>query len=42
MSSHTVRSVVAQLQQRYGTRSRMALSFQLARGTNQSSAVGGS
>lgn len=34
MSSRTVRSVVAQLQQRYGTRSRMALGFQLARGTN--------
>ena len=31
MSSRTVRSVVAQLQQRYGTRSRMALGFQLAR-----------
>lgn len=34
MSSRTVRAVVAQLQQRYGTRSRMALGFQLARGTN--------
>jgi DNA-binding CsgD family transcriptional regulator len=34
MSSRTVRSVVAQLQQRYGTRSRMALGFQLARGTD--------
>lgn len=34
MSSRTVRSVVAQLQQRYGTRSRMALGFQLARATD--------
>jgi DNA-binding NarL/FixJ family response regulator len=34
MSSRTVRSVVAQLQQRYGTRSRMALGFQLARVTD--------
>ena len=34
MSSRTVRSVVAQLQQRYGTRSRMALGFQLARSTD--------
>lgn len=34
MSSRTVRAVVAQLQQRYGTRSRMALGFQLARTTN--------
>jgi DNA-binding CsgD family transcriptional regulator len=34
MSSRTVRAVVAQLQQRYGTRSRMALGFQLARGTD--------
>jgi DNA-binding CsgD family transcriptional regulator len=34
MSSRTVRSVVAQLQQRYGTRSRMALGFQLARLTD--------
>ncbi|MFS8100751.1 helix-turn-helix transcriptional regulator [Lentzea alba] len=34
MSSRTVRAVVAQLQQRYGTRSRMALGFQLARVTN--------
>ncbi|SER65099.1 regulatory protein, luxR family [Lentzea xinjiangensis] len=33
MSSRTVRAVVAQLQQRYGTRSRMALGFQLARVT---------
>ncbi|WP_434442352.1 helix-turn-helix transcriptional regulator [Lentzea sp. E54] len=33
MSSRTVRAVVAQLQQRYGTRSRMALGFQLARMT---------
>jgi len=34
MSSRTVRAVVAQLQQRYGTRSRMALGFQLARAAN--------
>lgn len=34
MSSRTVRAVVAQLQQRYGTRSRMALGFQLARATD--------
>ncbi|MGW4214239.1 LuxR C-terminal-related transcriptional regulator [Lentzea sp. NPDC004789] len=34
MSSRTVRAVVAQLQQRYGTRSRMALGFHLARITH--------
>lgn len=31
MSSRTVRAVVAQLQERFGTRSRMALGYQLAR-----------
>jgi len=34
MSSRTVRAVVAHLQQRFGTRSRMALGFQLARSEN--------
>ncbi|WP_053736502.1 helix-turn-helix transcriptional regulator [Nocardia sp. NRRL S-836] len=34
MSSRTVRAVVAQLQQRFGTRSRMALGFRLARVTD--------
>lgn len=34
MSSRTVRAVVAHLQQRFGTRSRMALGFQIARSTN--------
>jgi DNA-binding NarL/FixJ family response regulator len=34
MSSRTVRAVVAHLQQRFGTRSRMALGFQLARSTD--------
>lgn len=34
MSSRTVRAVVAHLQQRFGTRSRMALGFRLARSAN--------
>jgi DNA-binding CsgD family transcriptional regulator len=34
MSSRTVRAVVAQLQEHFGTRSRMALGFQLARSNN--------
>jgi DNA-binding CsgD family transcriptional regulator len=34
LSSRTVRAVVAHLQQRFGTRSRMALGFQLARSGN--------